>query len=118
MILGIIIFLSAVMLIPAIGNQSAFAFTTTSSDAIPSPSKTVDFTQFSGDFSHLCNQGVDWCFTSGPVEVGDLDGAKEVAKKLKSKKFYDLCSNTITKRFEQNYTEKKWKENWRITNGK
>ena len=51
------------------------------------------------------------------VEVGDLDGAKEIARKLKSQKFWDLCSDTILKRFEQNYTEEKWKENWRVTNG-
>jgi len=52
------------------------------------------------------------------VEVGDLDGAKEVAKKLRSETFYKLCNDTITKRFQQNYTEEKWKENWRITNGR
>ena len=46
------------------------------------------------------------------VEIGDLEGAKEVAKKLKSDKFYNLCSETITKRFNQNYTEEKWLENW------
>ena len=51
------------------------------------------------------------------VEVGDLDGAKEVARKLRSQKFWDLCSDTVLKRFEQNYTEEKWKENWRFTNG-
>ena len=51
------------------------------------------------------------------VEVGDLDGAKEVVRKLKSDRFYDLCSDTITKRFEQNYTEEKWKENWEVING-
>ena len=51
------------------------------------------------------------------VEVGDLDGAKEIARKLKSQKSWDLCSDTALKRFEQNYTEEKWKENWRFTNG-
>ena len=51
------------------------------------------------------------------VEIGDLDGAKEIAKKLKSQRFWDLCSETALKRFEQNYTEEKWKENWRVTNG-
>ena len=51
------------------------------------------------------------------VEVGNLDGAKEIARKLKSQKFWDLCSDTALKRFEQNYTEEKWKENWRFTNG-
>ena len=52
------------------------------------------------------------------VEVGDLDGAKRIGIKLKeSEGFYNLCSETILKRFEQNYTEEKWKDNWRVTNG-
>ena len=51
------------------------------------------------------------------IDVGDLDGAKEVARKLRSDRFYDLCSDTIIKRFEQNYTEEKWKENWEVING-
>jgi hypothetical protein len=50
------------------------------------------------------------------VEVGDLDGAREIARKLRSERFYKLCSDTIKKRFEQNYTEEKWKENWSNTN--
>jgi len=50
------------------------------------------------------------------VEVGDLEGAKEVARKLRSQKFWDLCSDTTLKRFEQNYTEEKWKEHWELTN--
>ena len=36
-------------------------------------------------------------------EVGDLDGAREIAKKLRSENF--MCRDTIKKRFEQNYTE-------------
>ena len=51
------------------------------------------------------------------VEVGDLDGAKEVAKKLRSDKFYELCSDTIKKRFEQNYTEKAWLKDWETRHG-
>ena len=52
------------------------------------------------------------------VEVGDLDGAKKIGIKLKeSEEFYNLCSETIFKRFQQNYTEEKWKDNWRVTNG-
>ena len=46
------------------------------------------------------------------VEVGDLDGAREVARKLKSERFYKLCNDTIKKRFKQNYTEEAWKQNW------
>ena len=52
------------------------------------------------------------------VKVGDLQGAKEVAKKLKNdEKFYKLCSETIKKRFQEYYTEEKWLEDWKILNG-
>jgi len=51
------------------------------------------------------------------VEVGDLDEAKRIGKKLKdSEKFYNLCMKTTQKRFEQNYTEKAWIANWKATN--
>tara|TARA_Y100000992_G_scaffold273123_1_gene215162 strand:- start:68 stop:979 length:912 start_codon:yes stop_codon:yes gene_type:complete len=47
------------------------------------------------------------------VEIGDLDGAKRIGKKLKeSDEFYDLCSETIRKRFNEYYTEEAWKINW------
>ena len=46
------------------------------------------------------------------VDVGDLDEAVRVVEKLKDEKFYRLCNETIAKRFEQNYTEKAWKQNW------
>jgi len=40
-----------------------------------------------------------------------------IAKKLKeSEKFYNLCSDTIRKRFNLNYTEKAWRANWEKTN--
>ena len=51
------------------------------------------------------------------VEVGDLEEAKRIAKKLKKDSFYKLCSETILKRFEANYTEKVWKKNWELRNG-
>ena len=51
------------------------------------------------------------------VEVGDLDEAKRIGRKLKeSKKFYDLCSDTVRKRFNQHYTEKAWRKHWEATN--
>ena len=50
------------------------------------------------------------------VEVGDLAGANEVAEKLKDDKFYNLCSDTIQKRFNANYTEEVWKRNWELRN--
>ena len=47
------------------------------------------------------------------VEVGNLDEAVKVSEKLKNnKKFYKLCTDTMKKRFEQNYTETAWKNNW------
>ena len=47
------------------------------------------------------------------VEIGDLDEAKRIGKKLKeSDEFYDLCSETIRKRFDEYYTEEAWKINW------
>ena len=50
------------------------------------------------------------------VEVGDLDEARRVAEKLKTEKFYNLCSDTMRKRFEMYYTEEAWKKNWLKTN--
>ena len=51
------------------------------------------------------------------VDVGDLNTANIIAKKLKNDdKFYSLCSHTIRKRFKGYYTEDAWKENWRVTN--
>ena len=40
------------------------------------------------------------------VEVGDIDNAKHIAKKLKNDKFYKLCMETTLKRYESHYTEK------------
>ena len=40
------------------------------------------------------------------VEVGDIDNAKHIARKLKDEKFYNLCSETTIKRYETFYTEK------------
>ena len=39
------------------------------------------------------------------VEVGDIDNAKHIARKLKDEKFYNLCSETTIKRYEAFYTE-------------
>ena len=51
------------------------------------------------------------------VDVGDLEAANEVAKKLKEDDFYWLCSQTAEKRFDDHYTERAWLENWEKTNG-
>ena len=52
------------------------------------------------------------------VEVGDLETAKELAKRLKdSKEFYDFCSDVSQKRFAANYSEDAWKKTWSIRNG-
>ena len=45
------------------------------------------------------------------VEVGDMDNAKHIAKKLKDKKFYKLCSETTLKRYDSYYAESKFIEN-------
>ena len=56
------------------------------------------------------------CHPLTTVEIGDLDKAMSIAKKLKNKEFYDLCSETASKRFKENYTEKTWLENWKRIN--
>ena len=50
------------------------------------------------------------------VEVGDLDKAVELGKKLKDEKFYKLCSETALKRFNDYYTEEAWLKHWNKTN--
>ena len=50
------------------------------------------------------------------VEVGDLDKAVELGKKLKDEKFYKLCSETALKRFNEYYTEEAWLKHWNQTN--
>lgn len=39
------------------------------------------------------------------VEVGDIDNAKHIARKLRDDKFYNLCSETTIKRYETFYSE-------------
>ena len=52
------------------------------------------------------------------VDVGDLERAKRLAKRLKTnEEFYELCSTTSIKRFDSLYTESAWKETWRHRNG-
>jgi len=46
------------------------------------------------------------------VEVGDIDNAKHIAKKLKNDNFYKLCMDTTLKRYESHYTEKIFVEHW------
>jgi len=45
------------------------------------------------------------------VEVGDIENAKHIAKKLKNDKFYKLCMDTTLKRYEAYYSEDKFLEN-------
>jgi len=53
------------------------------------------------------------------VELGDIDKAKDIAKKLRSDTFYNLCVETTQKRFEMYYSEKVFVDNWkRIWNEK
>jgi len=46
------------------------------------------------------------------VEVGDIDNAKHIARKLKDEKFYKLCSETTLKRYETYYTEEIFVKHW------
>ena len=45
------------------------------------------------------------------VEVGEIDTAKEIARRLKDDKFYKLCMDTTLKRYEMHYSEDKFLEN-------
>ena len=47
------------------------------------------------------------------VELGDIDKAKDIAKQLKTDKFYNLCVETTQKRFEMYYSEKVFVDNWK-----
>ena len=46
------------------------------------------------------------------VELGDIVGAKEIARKLKDKDFYDECMKETTKNYEKYYSEEKFLEHW------
>ena len=45
---------------------------------------------------------------STTVEVGDIGGAKEIARKLKNKKFYDSCMEETLDNYKKYYTEDKF----------
>ena len=47
------------------------------------------------------------------VELGDIDKAKDIARKLKDDKFYKLCMDTTQKRFEEYYSEEMFVKNWK-----
>ena len=47
------------------------------------------------------------------VELGDIDKAKDLARKLKDDKFYNLCVETTQKRFKMYYSEEVFVENWK-----
>jgi len=51
------------------------------------------------------------------VEVGNLNGAKDIALKLKNdEEFYQMCSDVALFNFETEYTEENWKLNWEARN--
>ena len=51
------------------------------------------------------------------VEVGDLDEAKKIGKRLRDdERFYRECSETTLALYESNYTEEVWKRNWELIN--
>ena len=47
---------------------------------------------------------------STTVEVGDIGGAKKIAKKLKDDKFYNLCMEETLENYEKYYSEKRFLE--------
>jgi hypothetical protein len=80
LILGMMIFMSAILLIPYSSEQNAFASLVTDVDDFP-PSTTMDFSQFyGGGWGDLCVgnysdvNNFNWCFVTGPMEVGQLVG--------------------------------------------
>ena len=46
------------------------------------------------------------------VELGDVAGAKEIARKLKNNKFYEECMIDTQKNFDKYYSEKRFVEHW------
>ena len=46
------------------------------------------------------------------VELGDVNGAKEIARKLKDKDFYDECSGSTKENYKKYYSEEKFLEHW------
>ena len=46
------------------------------------------------------------------VEVGEIDKAKEIARKLKDKTFYDKCMEETQKNYEKYYSETRFLEHW------
>ena len=46
------------------------------------------------------------------VEVGEIDKAKEIARKLKDETFYKECMEETEKNYEKYYSEKKFLEHW------
>ena len=46
------------------------------------------------------------------VELGDVAGAKKIARKLKDKDFYDECSESTRENYKKYYSEEKFLEHW------
>ena len=62
-------------------------------------------------YSNLNTQSILHPLTT--VELGDIDKAKNIARKLKDDKFYKLCMDTTQKRFEKYYSEEMFVKNWK-----
>ena len=62
-------------------------------------------------YSNLNTQSILHPLTT--VELGDIDKAKDLARKLKDDKFYKLCMDTTQKRFEKYYYEEMFVKNWK-----
>ena len=46
------------------------------------------------------------------LRSGDVNGAKEIARKLKDKDFYDECSGSTKENYKKYYSEEKFLEHW------
>tara|TARA_Y100000817_G_scaffold287777_1_gene256538 strand:- start:1545 stop:2471 length:927 start_codon:yes stop_codon:yes gene_type:complete len=62
-------------------------------------------------YSNLNTQSILHPLTT--VELGDIDKAKDLARKLKDDKFYKLCMDTTQKRFQKYYSEEMFLKNWK-----
>ena len=47
------------------------------------------------------------------VELGDIENARKIARKLKDKDFYDECMKTTQDRFNNHYSEEKFLNHWK-----
>ena len=62
-------------------------------------------------YSNLNTQSILHPLTT--VDVGDMENAKKIARKLKDKDFYDECMKTTQDRFDKRYSEEVFLNHWK-----